>query len=101
MIDFWVYWKKRWKTGFMYANGSAKKSKTLKNDENILNIILSSGAIKVVVVEAVVEIDCCCTVVGKVYSSSVSSWPEPLVGAKVGCRHGVSSLRVVAEYQTV
>ena len=81
----------------IYANGSAKKSKTLKIDENILKMILSSGATGADVVENVVEIVSCSTVVGKVYSSAISFCPEDLDGARVGCRHGVSNRLVVAE----
>ena len=51
-----------------YAKGSAKKSKTLNIDENILKMILSCGAIGAIDVD-VVETVSCSTVVGKVYSS--------------------------------
>ena len=66
----------------------------MKIDENILKITLSLGAIGAV--DAVDETVSCSTVVGKVYSSNVSSWPESLEGDRVGCRHGVSNRRVVA-----
>ena len=81
--------KKGWKLVLWIPIDRFEKSKTLRNDESILKNILSSGAIEVAVVEAVVETDCFCTVVGNIYSSSISSWPEPLVGAKVGCRYAL------------